>query len=217
MRSRYPVCLMAALVATGTYLTFTFLAYDRYPLRFTPGQNWLSDLGNAIDNPGGAAFYNVGVIITALLQAAWFAGLVQWVLERNMVQKRLLAISLASGLLCSVALVMSAVYPIHLAAVHSFWSKLHFSLSGIAFGFSAAALRYHPAVTRRVLFLGVLASLTPFLMFTLGQGKVYWMEWAAVGAFILYILAVGRQSQKLNQGHHKYWRGARPHQQEYMP
>src|SRR5512143_4301395 len=90
VKSRVPVCMFAAALGAGIYLTVTLLAYNRYPLAFSPMQNWLSDLGNQIENPIGAAFYNVGVILTALAQGVWFAGLSQWKSNHNKVQGRLL-------------------------------------------------------------------------------------------------------------------------------
>lgn len=199
IKSRVPVCMLAAAIGAGTYLAFTLIAYSRYPLPFSPGENWLSDLGNLIDNPLGAAFYNVGVVLTAVFVAVWFAGLSQWRLEYNTAHQRLLAVAQTAGILSSVALILSALNPINMLAIHSLFSQLHFILSGIAFGFSAAALRYHPCVTAKILYLGVLAAVLPSVMFVIGKGKAYWMEWLTIGAFMLYILTVGRQSQALKQ------------------
>jgi len=199
VKSRVPVCLLAAGLGAGIYLTFSLLAYHRYPLAFSPGQNWLSDLGNQIENPFGAAFYNVGVILTALAQGVWFAGLSQWKLNRNTVQRRLLAISQLAGFLCSAALIMSALNPINLLARHSFWSQFHWMLSGIAFGFSVAALRYHPRATTGILGLGALASVSPMLFWLFGGASWCWMEWATVTLFILYLLAVGQGSRTMSR------------------
>jgi peptidoglycan/LPS O-acetylase OafA/YrhL len=61
-----------------------------------------------------------------------------------------------------------------------------------------------PCATAKILYLGVLAAVLPCVMFVIGQGKAYWMEWSTVGVFMLYILAVGRQSQALKQRVHAF-------------
>ena len=191
MKSRIPICYFAAILSAILYIACGIAAYLQYPKPFSLRQNWLSDLGNQIVNPRGAAFYNVGVILTSLLLAVWFAGLSQWRLKQNTANQRLLAISQITGIVASFALIMSALNPINKLAVHALWSQIHFILSGIGFGFSVTALRYHRNFSNQILYLGICASLLPFLMYTLGKGQTYWMEWVAVGFFILYIFAVG--------------------------
>ena len=194
MKPRFALCFYSGLLAAVIYILSAVLAYSRYPLPFSPMQNWLSDLGNEIDNPQGAIFYKAGVILTALLQTLWFVGLSQWRVERITAPKRLLLVAQFAGLLASFALIMSALNPINMSEVHSFWSRIHFMFSGIGFGFSVTALRYHPHFSNGILYFGIGSAILPFLMFTLGKGKTYWMEWMAVGLFIFYILAVGKAS-----------------------
>ena len=199
MKPRFSICFYSGFPAAVIYITSTILAYTRYPLPFTPPRNWLSDLGNQIDNPEGAAFYNAGVILAALLQAIWFAGLSQWRLEHAPAHQRLLIVAQFSGLLASFALIMSALNPINMPEIHSFWSQIHFMISGIAFGFSVAALRYHPRFSNGILYFGMGAGLLPFLMFIFNKGQIYWLEWIAVGFFLLYILIVGNTSRTISR------------------
>ncbi len=191
MKSRFPICYFSAILSTILYIACVLLAYFQYPEPFSAGQNWLSDLGNQIVNPRGAPFYNVGVVLTSLLLAVWFLGLSQWRLKQNIANQRLFTISQITGIVASFALIMSALNPINKAAVHALWSQIHFILSGIGFAFSVTALRYHRNFSKKILYLGICSSILPVLMYTLGKGQTYWMEWIAVGFFILYILAVG--------------------------
>ncbi len=191
MKSRFPICYFAAILSAILYIACVIAAYLQYPKPFSLRQNWLSDLGNQIVNPRGAAFYNVGVILTSLLLAVWFVGLSQWRLKQNTANQRLLTIAQIAGIIATFALIMSALNPIDKPAVHALWSQIHFILSGIGFGFSVTALRYHRSFSNQILYLGIWASILPFLMYTLGKGQTYWMEWVAVGSFIIYILAVG--------------------------
>lgn len=190
MKLRLPINFSSAILGALTYITFACIAYGQYRLPFSPRRNWLSDLGNQIDNPQGASFYNAGVILTSFFLAIWFlAGLSQWRLKDKVVHKRLLAISKTSGVLATCALTMSALYPINLPQVHSFWSQLHFMMFGIGFGFSVTALRYHPRFSHGLMVLGAGASVLPFLMFVFD--KAFWLEWLAVGLFMAYILTIG--------------------------
>lgn len=185
----------AAIFSAAIYITSTILAYWQYPQPFSLTQNWLSDLGNQIANPRGAPFYNMGVILTSLSLAIWFAGLSQWKMKKNTVSQRLLAISQLTGIIAAFALIMSALHPIDEGEIHTLWSQIHFVMFGIAFAFSVTALRYHQNFSNRILYLGIVASMLPFLMFTLGKGQTYWMEWVSVGLFILYILTVGKTTR----------------------
>jgi len=191
MKFKYPINFFSANLCSVTYISFTILAYSQYPLSFSPMRNWLSDLGNQVDNPQGAIFYNLGVILAAAFLAIWFiVGLSQWRLKHHAIHRRLLTISQTAGVLAAFALIMSALYPINIPEVHSFWSQMHFMMFGMGFGFSVAALRYHPHIPKASLYLGTGAALLPTLM--LAFGKAYWLEWIAVGLFIIYILSVGK-------------------------
>jgi len=189
-KSQLPVCFASAVQCSVTYVFFAFLSCAKYPLPISPFRNWLSDLGDQIVNPKGAVFYNLGVILTALCLAIWFtAGLRQWRLDGNASHKRLLVISQAAGVLSAFALTMSAIYPINLPEVHSFWSRIHFMMFSMGFGFSVAALRYHPGFTRLNLYLGICAAIMPTLMLVFGKACL--LEWVAVGCIIAYVLSVG--------------------------
>lgn len=198
IKSRFPVCYYSAILGAISYIAFAILAYARYPLPFSPIHNWLSDLGNQIDNPQGAIFYNIAVILSAICLAIWFtAGLSQWKLKHETAHQRLLLISQTAGLLAAFAMIMSAIYPINIFHIHAFWSQVHFMMFGIAFGFSVATLRYHPFVPKGVLYLGAGAAVLPTLMFIFGD--FYWLEWVAVGSMILYMLSIGNASFTLTR------------------
>lgn len=206
MKLRMPINFVSAILGAIIYLAFATLAYINYPLPLSPWRNWLSDLGDQIVNPHGAIFYNTGIMLTALCLGIWFtAGLSQWRLKDNTAHQRLLLISRTAGILAAFALVMSAIYPINLPQVHSFWSKMHFIMFGVGFGFSVAALRYHPRFSNAILFVGVGASVLPLLMFVFDK---FWLEWVAVGLFIFYILSVGKASLTFSRESYNSMSGA---------
>ncbi len=109
-----------------------------------------------------------------------------------MTQQILLLISQTAGILAAFGLIMSALNPINFPLEHYFWSKVHFMMFSMGFGFSVAAFRYHPYITKENLYLGAYAALLPTLMFIFSN--TCWLEWVAVGLFILYILSIGKTS-----------------------
>ena len=203
-KSPWPVCFGSAVQCSVTYVFFAFLSYAKYPLPISPFRNWLSDLGDQIVNPKGAVFYNLGVILTALCLAIWFtAGLFQWRIKGNAAHQRLLLISQAAGVLSALALTMSALFPINLLQVHSFWSRIHFMMFGMGFGFSVAALRYHPGFTRASLYLGICTAIMPSLMLVFSQAYV--LEWLAVACIIAYVLSIGIVSLRFTTTEPRTW------------
>lgn len=190
MKIRLPICFISAVLCTLTYVIFTIMSYTKNPQQVSPLHNWLSDLGNQITNPQGAIFYNLGVILCALFLAIWFvAGLSQWRLRGHIIQQRLLVIAQVGGVLTAFALMMSALYPINHLSEHALWSDINFILFGISFAFSVVALRYSPHFPKSLLFIGGFAAIMPTLVLFINSA--YWLEWVAVGLFLIYILAVG--------------------------
>jgi hypothetical membrane protein len=140
MSSRYPICYVSAILASASYLVFSTLAYIGYPPPYSPGANWLSDLGDQTVNAVGARFYNAGIIATGLFLLAWFLGLSQWRIEASSPQKGFLLAARVAGTAGALSLMMSAVYPINRFQQHAFWSHAHFML--LAMG--AELVRFGP-------------------------------------------------------------------------
>jgi hypothetical membrane protein len=189
MTSRYPISYVSAILASTSYLVFSGLAYIQYPPPYSPSANWLSDLGDQTVNVLGARFYNTGIILTASFLIVWFLGLSQWRIQSPSPQNWLLLITKIAGTMGCLSLIMSAVYPINLYQQHSFWSRAHFMMVAMGFGFSVASLRYHPRFPRLLLYLGTTAAVSP--LFALAFGNLYFLEWVTVGLFLAYVLSVG--------------------------
>ncbi len=179
------------------YLAFTLLAFARFPQPYLPVQNWLSDLGSGELNPDGAVFYNTGIILTGLLVALFFLGLSRLRMERKRVQNIMVRVTQGFGLAGAFSMVMSAVYPIQYAAMHSLWSAGLYILLGTAFGFSVAALRYDPEIPRWLLALGILTALSAMLMGFFQT--VTLIEWVTVPLFLVYCVLLGGQVRRKEQ------------------
>jgi len=190
MKMRLPVCFTSAVLSGLSYVVFASVAFSKNPQPISPLNNWLSDLGNQVTNPNGAIFYNIGVISCAVFLAIWFtAGLSQWRMKDHIIQQRLLSVTQVLGALTAIALMMSALYPINHLKEHAFWSDINFILFGISFAFSVAALRHHSYIPRALLYFGGVGAILPSLFLILNS--MYWLEWAAISVFIIYILSIG--------------------------
>lgn len=171
------------------YVVFTLLAVRSYPGTYSPLRNWLSDLGSSVLNPRGAAFYNIGIIATGLLTFLFFLGLSTWAMAGNKKQKIMLRLTQTFGCLGALAMVMSAVFPINMAGIHSIVSGAIYILLGTSFGLSAAALRYYPKFPKSILILGILIAVEDMIFGIVLNN--YILEWVTVALFLSYILILG--------------------------
>jgi hypothetical membrane protein len=197
MKRRYSLSFAASLVATVWYLTCALVAFSRYPLPYSPLNNWLSDLGNVDVNPAGAFFYNVGIVATGLLLVLFFVGLSVWKMSTNRIQQVMLHLTQGFGMLGALAMVMTGLFPINHFALHSFFSTCSNILLGTAFAFSVAALRYYASCPRWLLILGAVTTLADLLF---GLSKImttsFVLEWVTIALFISYIVLLGAQTQR---------------------
>jgi len=189
------ISLIACILVLLFYLLFTVLAYSRYPLTYSPVGNWLSDLGNPDSNPNGAILYNIGIISTAVLLIVFFVGLSAWKIEGNRVQVIMLRLTQAFGILGAFCMMMSAIWPINLYKIHSFWSSSLYVMLSTAFIFSVAMLRYHHKVPRWLLILGVSTALMVIL--TSFFPDIYMLEWITVFLFLSYISVLGIETKRV--------------------
>jgi hypothetical membrane protein len=195
MKKYRSISFIAGNLAVLCYLLFTLLAYSRYPLPYTPVWNWLSDLGNANLNPNGAIFYNIGIISTALLLILFFLGLSEWKIENKRVQVIMLRLAQVFGILGSLSMMMSAIFPINLLDIHSFWSATLYIMLSTGFVFLAAAMRYHKSVSIWLIILGF--STAPSVILMSIYKNVYVLEWITLLLFLSYVSLVGFETRRL--------------------
>jgi len=182
-------------LALLSYVCCTLVAYLIFPTAYSPTKNWLSDLGNIDRNPQGAFFYNLGVILTGLLVLLFFLGLSQWEIKNHKLQNLMVRITQLFGIFGSLALIMSAIFPINLPQQHEFWSVALYILLGTAFGFSVSALRYQPKCPKWVLILGGLTALIDILSGIFHENTSF--EWVTVGLFLIYLITLSVKSREL--------------------
>ena len=187
--------LFAGILMVVIYLAFAFLAKAGFPGRYSPLQNWLSDLGSFQLNPKGALFYNLGIVLAGALLLPFFSGLGACRLAGNRTQNAMLLLTQIFGALGAFAMVMSAVFPISVPGVHSILSAALYILLGTAFGFSVAALRYYPRYPKWALAAGVLVAIEDMLWGMVLN--IYIMEWVTVALFLAYVLLLAVETKRL--------------------
>jgi hypothetical membrane protein len=187
--------VIPSIIVLSCYAVFTILAYVHYPLSYTPRNNWLSDLGNPDLSPGGAIFYNTGIILTAILLVVFYSGMLNLRIKINKVQNTMTYLAVGFGWFGSLAMIMSAVYPINRASMHSFFCMLLFFSLGTAFAFLVAALRYHPEYPKWLLGFGVIAVLVNMIV-QIFFNDVPISEWINVPLLLTYCVLVGFSTQR---------------------
>lgn len=175
----------------------TLAAYLRFPGRFSPSHNWLSELGNPNQNPDGAIFYNLGIILTGLFVLLFFLGLSRWKIKNHKAQNRLVLLTQVFGALGSVALILSAVFPINHSQVHQVLSIGLYILLGTAFAFSATALRYHPSVPKWVLAVGLFTAFVDILSGIFMEVTI--LECLTVTLFLFYLMLLNLFTKKISR------------------
>ena len=185
------------IAVAGTYVVFALLALTRYPEPFSPTTNWLSDLGNTTANPGGAGFYNAGMIITGALLILFFVSLGALRLAQVRAQVLILLVARLIGVIGALSMVMTAVFPINRGSAHSFWSAVLYISLGTAFGLTVAALRYHRDVHKWLLVYGGVTTLTD-LVVSVFFNTIALLEWPTVALFLSYCALLGFETARLS-------------------
>ncbi len=180
---------LSSVFLVAIYLLLSFIAFINLSTRYSPLENWLSDLGSVQLNPNGAIFYNLGIIFTGIILLIFFSSLVQWKIAGNKKQNIMLLLTRLFGSAGALAMIMSAVFPITVERMHSVWSALLYILLGTAFAFSVAAMRYFPHYPRWMLVLGGLIAIEDMVWGLVLNTFI--MEWITVSFFLIYILLLG--------------------------
>jgi hypothetical membrane protein len=193
MLRRYQPLIISLTVLSYTLCSLT--AFTHFPGNLSPTQNWLSDLGDIQQNPTGAIFYNLGIILTGLMVLLFFLSISHWHVPNHGIQNRLVLITQIFGVLGSLALILSAVFPINHPQEHQIASIALYALLGTAFAFSVTALRYQPACPRAVLVIGAITASIDILSGILHEVTV--LEWWTVALFLSYLMLLSRFTRRL--------------------
>jgi hypothetical membrane protein len=190
---RRTIIVISGFAAVAIYLVFAAIALIRYPDAYSPLRNWLSDLGNPLINQSGALFYNLGCVLTGVVLIAFFIGLREWIDESKRL-KILLTIAQIAGILSSVLLIITALFPLgsH-TSIHEISGKMHVIFLGFFLTFSATVLLRHPVLRKWPAYFGFLTAVVNFV-YGAFLHSVFVAEWVAIGMFIIYVLMISLNS-----------------------
>jgi hypothetical membrane protein len=113
MKKTYPIILIMSICVAICYVTFTVIAFTSFPVPYSPANNWLSDLGNPDINPIGARFYNIGIVLADVALTIFFLNLTKMKMRNNHVQNIMTTLTVGFGCIGSLAMLMTAIYPIN--------------------------------------------------------------------------------------------------------
>jgi uncharacterized protein YggT (Ycf19 family) len=188
---RTSILPILAVTAAVIYIAFASAALIKYPLYYSPFANWLSDLGNPTMNPFGAAYYNIGGIVTSLVLVLFFGGMQVWNSgDRKM--KVFLGLSQASGMCLAVAFMVTALYPLGVNnGIHSAFSIVLFVAIGCFEIFSASAIRKNPTHPSWLPAFGFMVAAINFMFgISFNFADLFVGEWVMIGLLIVYIITL---------------------------
>lgn len=189
--------VLSSLLA-AVYIVMTILALAQYPASFSPTTHWLSDLGNRVVNPAGSIFYNLGIYVTGSLLVLFFLSLGAHRMQGKKPQNIMLLLTQVIGIFGSIAMIMSGIFSIDQPQMHSLFSKYLFIGLGTAFGFSVAAFLYNKEFKRWVLIIGVITTVTNFVV-SVFYNKTQLLEWPVISLFLIYCLLLGHETYRLGK------------------
>ncbi len=173
------------------YLTCTFISWALYPSAFSPLTNMLSRLGNPLYNPEGAAWYNVGNILTGLGMVPFFIGFSIWRIDGKKNQVLLVKLAQIAGFVDAFSVIMVGIFAEGMAELHGYMGGFYFITNACVLTLAYFAFKSHPQFPRGYSKFCVLVILL-YYMNAITLGFVPLAEWLAVfsatglEAFLLY-------------------------------
>ncbi|MFX0209991.1 MAG: DUF998 domain-containing protein [Candidatus Hodarchaeota archaeon] len=189
---KWPKTSIIGLAGIITYCMFTLLSFSFFPSTFNPINNNISELGDFYDNPNGAIFYNVGMVLTGLASILFYLGLYKCFMIRK--KSNLDVFALGAGIINALAIMMAGVFSEtqETYSQHVFWSILIFASFFPVLILVNTSVFTRPDFTNLVAYYGFGVSLIDLsflvLLFITGVDANYsLMEWFAVFSYISWI------------------------------
>lgn len=186
MKTRFPLTTVAGLLSILVYLSLTVVAYAYYPASFSPGANWLSDLGDRLLNPQGAAYYRSAAVLTGALLAVFFIALGSSVRRQGGKRAVFMNVAEALGLVAALALILTGAFPEDTGTPHSASSAVLYVSFGTAVWFAGWAFLQRPGRSSRPLgYFAFCVAAATWAFAVLPHA--YWLEWVAVFLLLLFV------------------------------
>jgi len=102
-----PLATIGGFLVILLFCIFTLASAVRYPVAFSPMDNWLSDLGTMKKNPAGYVYFNVGCILAGVSTLFLVSGMDAWQVKDN---KRLFEAGRAFGVFSAFTLMLIGAF-----------------------------------------------------------------------------------------------------------
>lgn len=170
---------------------------------YSPLNNWLSDLGNAKNNPTGYLYFDVGCILTGLAIVISVIGLKKWK-TTNRKQEKLILLSQSTGILMAFALIMVGIFSEDYGVLHHIWATLFFISLLIFMIIINIALRNHVSYIKWIWYYSIVSIYIDFIfVLTMIIGiHMPILEWIAVFSGLIWIGLIGYNTTKLDNDWH---------------
>ena len=168
------------------YLFLAVVAFSFYPSSFGPVNNWLSDLGNNLLNPGGAIFYRLAGILSGTALLAFFLTLAYWTKGQRKGIRVLFLLVRVFGLIASLSFIMTGVFSEDMMPMHSWFSITLYISFGTAIALTGITVSFSKILPRWFAAFCFLAWAFDNVSGIFGQ--TMWLEWVVV-AFLLVCVA----------------------------
>jgi len=140
-------------------------------------------------HPQGWFYYNIVITCAGILIVIFFLGFSVWKNADNKKQHLMLRLAQGFGIAGGLCMILSAVFPINVPGIHSFFSSALYFLIGTSFVFAVVSLVYYPKFPKWMMVLGFLIAIEDMLWSIVLN--IYIMEWITVGLFMLFIFLLG--------------------------
>jgi hypothetical protein len=196
MARRLTVSTTAGILTILVYLGLTVASYAYHPTAFNPRDNWLSDLGDADQNPSGALLYRLGSGLTGVLLALFFIGL--WVVARGRSTRVKVFVLLTQvfGVVGAFALLMSGIFSLGAHASHSLWSVMLYIALGTAMFFCGWTFLYFPRLSRHLSYFAF--AVTPIDWVMAVFNRTHFIEWIVVALMLIFVAAVSYRMSRVD-------------------
>jgi hypothetical membrane protein len=187
---------ISGLAGLALYLVLSVVAFSSYPSSFDPMNNWLSDLGNNLLNPGDAIFYRLAGILSGTAFLVFFLTLAYGTKGQGKNIRVLFLLVRVFGLIASLSFIMTGVFSEDMMPMHSWFSITLYIAFGTAIAFTGFAFLFSRVLPRWFVAFCFLAWAFDIVSGIFGQ--TMWLEWVVVAFLLVYVAAMSVFSLKHN-------------------
>lgn len=184
-----PITSMIGIMSIIGYFLLAYISFTYYPEAFNPFNHYISSLGDPIQNPNGAIFYNLAIKTVGFLGAFFYLGLYRIYSDRE--NRFFMKIATVSGLANALTITLSGMYSGNILDPYLTWSILiHVTVLPIliSIGF---ALKDRLGLDKIISNIGFTLAILDLIFIEyavyIGIEKSALMEWVTLLAYLSWV------------------------------